>query len=143
MTTKQSNQRAFNICQCGCYAEIGPKSRYAPGHDARHVAELYRRMVEAMDREVSWYERGTHYKNAIAQLESPALKAKFRKRVADAGWKFHTNAAESMMNQWFSQRLAGLVVGNGDRTFEGHERVAAGILAVLGFDRAKVNYKYS
>ena len=37
------NQSEPNRCTCGCGREIGPRSEFAPGHDAKHKRNLMQR----------------------------------------------------------------------------------------------------
>lgn len=143
MATKGDIFQVPNHCKCGCGCEIGAKSMYRPGHDARHVSEVYKRLVTAWDNEPQWYEHGTAYKYAINALPTEALRDKLRRRVSQAGWKHHNAAANSMTDQWFASRLTGLVRVNDATYNRDSEYFAVGILAAIGWDRSKVNYKYS
>jgi hypothetical protein len=61
-----------NICQCGCgHATVTAKSRYCPGHDARHVAVL-----------LAAFERGGLTEaQAVDLIASPALKVKLANAI--------------------------------------------------------------
>lgn len=131
----------LKICLCGCGSEVS--GNYRPGHDARHVSEVYKRFVKGCDNDPQWYEHGTLYRYAINALPTEALKEKFRRRVSQAGWKYHNAAANSLTEQWFSNRLVGLVKQN-DATYDkDSEHYAAGILAALGWNSRHVNMKFS
>lgn len=54
----------MNECRCGC-SEVpaGRRSRYVPGHDAKHVSRLVREAVPVRE--------------ALDELETPALQSQY------------------------------------------------------------------
>lgn len=68
------------ICTCGCGAST-KGGRYLPGHDARHVSEVFDR----------WLQSEINVRGAQALLPTPALQAKLAKRIEAYAAKHNDN----------------------------------------------------
>lgn len=75
-------------CYCRCGQTV--KKNYAPGHDARHVAQVARR-VEIVMLDVSLGKRPSHdlitiVESAIGVMPTSALQRKMAARLSRFGW---------------------------------------------------------
>jgi len=66
-------------CLCGCRAWT--TRNYAPGHDARHVANLVRQTLTAWTTEYPMYKTEQVWQRAIRTLPTDALRTKYRRRM--------------------------------------------------------------
>lgn len=73
-TTKRRPQRTKQPHGCRCQCGTPTYRVYAPGHDAKHVTKMVAMII------TSWGtgQTTTRWKDALAQLGTPSLGAKFR-----------------------------------------------------------------
>lgn len=130
-------------CGCGCGQEIKSTAIYRPGHDAKHLARLWRSWLACQaDERLPWYEFPSIYKSLIAQLPSELLKRKFRNRMRAGGAKYFFYLAQDMQQQWYSERLPG-VLRELDPTSNATVEFASYVLANLGYTNSNINRRFS
>lgn len=144
MTTTKATKQAHG-CKCGC--GMPTFGRYAPGHDARHVAYFVRRAVEMAAKSSPW-EVGQVWQAALRGLATPALQAKFR-RSMKAGAERHLGPIIDRMDDGAWQQaihLQALLARDDsqfDRPLAWSTRNLAIWAAALGWTRHSVNTKRS
>lgn len=73
--TRATHTSPDGKCRCGCDAEVGPRSSYRPGHDARHASALAKKAIALEITRAEGLEALTH---------SEALQTKFLGQVRHA-----------------------------------------------------------
>ena len=132
-------------CKCGCYRTTSRD--YAPGHDARHVSQLYTQVV------FKTRLRGGSPDLALARILpdlSERLGAKLVGRIAKYGqtqpgftsiWDELTD--ESWSAEWFARYVDQLIRNAGCDPAPMTPMKKAALLAGLGWDRAAINRRAS
>lgn len=138
-------KRQYTGCNCGCGR--GTWGRYAPGHDAKHVAQLVRWTIEAKDTG-SIYQTTTRWRSAIKQLGSYQLQWKYRRAmIASANKHLESTIAKMADERWqaaihLARDIQSVDPIFGDLGLAGTWYLAS-IAAAMGMDRHSVNLKHS
>jgi hypothetical protein len=132
-------------CRCGCYRVTS--RHYAPGHDARHVSQLYTAIVfKAPLRGAS---PDLELARALSGL-SDRLGAKLVGRIAAYGQGqpgftsiWDELESDDWFSEWFIRYVDRLIRAAGCDPTPMTPQKKAALLAGLGWDRAKINYRAS
>lgn len=142
--TANRHRKVQHGCTCRCGTPT--YGRYAPGHDARHVSQLVRMIIEQWG--TTPWDVGQKWQGALAVLETPALQAKFRlamKRKAELhlGYNIDKMNDASWQDVIHLQALLSRDDPQFDRNRPWSTRTLAVYAAALGWTRSIVNMKRS